>query len=186
MPPAGPSHRAEDQHPLQLGKRDRLVLGAVGERAVGDLVPEREPAGTAPVERFDERERAQLSQRLDFIAGPLIHAKAHALLLQSSRSQFHLPAIKGEAPSGPLAEADRPHRLPVRVIVNAAEPERPVEAGCPGVVERLGSSPGPAAILAAQIRQRTVTQTRPNARFDDRIALLKRRIPDPASSRFAR
>jgi hypothetical protein len=61
MPPAGPSHCTEDQHPLQLGKRDRLMLGAVGEWAVGDLVPQREAAGTAAVERFDERERAQLS-----------------------------------------------------------------------------------------------------------------------------
>jgi hypothetical protein len=76
------------------------MLGAVGERAVGDLVPQREAAGTAAVERFDERERAQLSQRLDFVAGPLIHAKAHALL-QSSRPQFHLPAIEGDCAERP-------------------------------------------------------------------------------------
>jgi hypothetical protein len=31
------------------------MLGAVGERTVGDLVPEREPAGLAPIQGFDER-----------------------------------------------------------------------------------------------------------------------------------
>jgi hypothetical protein len=95
------------------------VLGAVGERAVGNLIPKREPARPAPVERFHERERTQLSQRLDFIASPLIRTKAHALLLQSLRSQFHLPAIKGDcAADRPPWVWNRPtSRLPIRVIV---------------------------------------------------------------------
>ncbi len=56
--PAGVAgRRRQHQHLLEVGERHRLVLRAVGERAVWDLGPEGEAPSAAAVEGFDERER---------------------------------------------------------------------------------------------------------------------------------
>jgi hypothetical protein len=64
VPPGGPAHGAQHQDPLELGQRLRVLTGPVGQRAVRDLVTQREPPRAAPEQGLREREGGQILQRV--------------------------------------------------------------------------------------------------------------------------
>jgi hypothetical protein len=64
VPAGGPAHRGQHQQPLQLIQRHGLVVGPVGQGAVGELITQGETARPAAQQRLHQREASQLTQRL--------------------------------------------------------------------------------------------------------------------------
>lgn len=125
--PAGRSpHRAEYHHALELGQGQWVVLRLEGERAIRDLVAEREAARTTAVKGRQQGEIGDLSQdvRRNLMLGRIRDGFAHRdssppqpptplrLKLPSNASQDDGGKLRETGHSSPVARAasDRPSR----------------------------------------------------------------------------